>query len=62
MHCCPSPDLGKEQKDVLDALRFFPDATNAEIAARLQWPINVAANSLTESPETSVGQRSCVEN
>jgi len=33
-------NLGKKQKEVLDALRFFPDATNAEIGARLGWPIN----------------------
>jgi len=25
---------------VLDALRFFPDATNAEIALKLGWPVN----------------------
>ena len=31
-------DLGAKQKEVLDALRFFPDATNAEIAAHLGWP------------------------
>jgi len=28
-------DLGAKQKEVLNALRLFPDATNAEIAARL---------------------------
>src|ERR1019366_3610049 len=33
-------DLGAKQKEVLDALRFFPDATNAEIAAHLSWPVN----------------------
>jgi len=33
-------DLGAKQKEVLDALRLFPDATNAEIAARLGWPVN----------------------
>lgn len=33
-------DLGAKQKEVLDALRVFPDATNAEIAARLGWPVN----------------------
>jgi hypothetical protein len=32
--------LGKKQKEVLDALRYFPDATNAEIAGHLKWPIN----------------------
>jgi hypothetical protein len=35
-----SQDLGKKQKEVLDALRYFPDATNAEIAAHLVWPVN----------------------
>lgn len=33
-------NLGAKQKQVLDALRFFPDATNAEIAAHLNWPVN----------------------
>jgi hypothetical protein len=33
-------NLGAKQKQVLDALRFFPDATNAEIAAHMGWPIN----------------------
>jgi hypothetical protein len=33
-------DIGKKQKEVLDALRFFPDATNAELAARMNWPVN----------------------
>jgi hypothetical protein len=28
-----SQHLGKKQKEILDALRFFPDATSAEIAA-----------------------------
>lgn len=32
--------LGAKQKTVLDALRFFPDATNAELATYLQWPVN----------------------
>lgn len=33
-------NLGAKQKQVLDALRYFPDATNAEIAAHLAWTIN----------------------
>jgi hypothetical protein len=33
-------NLRAKQKQVLDALRFFPDATNAEIAANLGWPVN----------------------
>lgn len=32
--------LHASQKAVLDALRFFPDATNAEIARALSWPVN----------------------
>jgi hypothetical protein len=35
-----SKNLGAKQKEVLDALRFFPDATNAEIAEHLKWPVN----------------------
>lgn len=33
-------NLGAKQKDVLDALRFFADATNAELGERLGWPVN----------------------
>jgi hypothetical protein len=33
-------NLGAKQKEVLDALRFFPDATNAEIARAMNWPVN----------------------
>jgi hypothetical protein len=33
-------NLGAKQKQVLDTLRYFPDATNAEIAARMGIPIN----------------------
>src|ERR1019366_4516089 len=33
-------NLGAKQKEVLDALRFFPDATNAEIARHMNWPVN----------------------
>jgi len=33
-------NLGKKQKEVLDALRFFPDATNAEIAAHMGFSVN----------------------
>jgi hypothetical protein len=32
--------LGAKQKEVLDALSFFPDATNAELAQHLGWPVN----------------------
>ncbi|HEY2470909.1 MAG TPA: winged helix-turn-helix domain-containing protein [Terracidiphilus sp.] len=33
-------NLGAKQKQILDALRMFSDATNAEIARRLGWPID----------------------
>jgi hypothetical protein len=33
-------NLGAKQKEVLDCLRYFPDATNAEIAAKMNWPVN----------------------
>jgi len=33
-------NLGKKQKEVLDALRFFPDATNRELKEYLHWEIN----------------------
>src|ERR1035437_8405160 len=33
-------NLGAKQKQVLDALRFFPDATNAELARAIGWPVN----------------------
>ena len=32
--------IGAKQKAVLDALRYFPDATNAELGAKLGWPVN----------------------
>ncbi len=32
--------LGAKQKEVLDCLRYFLDATNAEIAAKKGWPVN----------------------
>jgi hypothetical protein len=33
-------NLGAKQKQVLDALRFVPDATNAELGRHLSWPVN----------------------
>ena len=30
---------GAKQNQVLDGLRFFPDVTNAELAAYLKWPV-----------------------
>ena len=32
--------LGAKQKQVLDTVLFFPDATNAELGQRLGWPVN----------------------
>jgi hypothetical protein len=39
-HELAAKNLGAKQKEVVDALRFFPDATNAELAAYLKWPVN----------------------
>ena len=33
-------NLGAKQKQVLDALRFFPDATNRELKEYMHWEIN----------------------
>jgi hypothetical protein len=33
-------NLGVTQKKALDALRIFPDATNAELAKVIEWQIN----------------------
>ena len=56
-------NLGAKQKQVLDALRFFPDATNAEIAARLGWPINRVTPRMKELREQGLvlhaGKRIC---
>src|ERR1700735_1561152 len=56
-------NLGKKQKEVLDALRFFPDATNAELAARLNWPVNRITPRCLELRKMGLildaGQRTC---
>ena len=56
-------NLGARQKQVLDALRFFPDATNAEIAAHLAWPINRVTPQMKELREQGLvlgaGRRAC---
>ena len=56
-------DLTDRQKEVLDALRFFPDATNAEIAARLGWPINRVTPRMgelrTQGLVLEAGKRTC---
>ena len=58
-----SKDLGKKQKEVLDALRYFPDATNAEIGARLGWPINRVTPRMNELRKQELvlqgGKRPC---
>ena len=55
--------LGAKQKQVLDALRFFPDATNAEIAAHLNWPVNRVTPRVLELRQQSLvfdaGRRRC---
>ena len=58
-------NLGAKQKQALDALRFFPDATNAEIAQKLGWPINRVTprmgelRSLDEPLVLEAGRRRC---
>jgi len=57
--------LGRAQKQVLDALRTQPNATNAEIAWMLKWTINRVTPRVLElrSPDVGlveeVGRRKC---
>src|SRR5580700_8449507 len=57
--------LGRAQKEVLDALRTQPNATNAEIAWMLKWSINRVTPRVLElrSPDVGlieeVGKRKC---
>jgi hypothetical protein len=39
-HSVATQNLGAKQTQVLDALRFFPEATNAELGRHLSWPVN----------------------
>src|SRR5260370_42188079 len=52
-------NLGAKQKQVLDALRFFPDATNAEIAAHLNWPVNRITPRMLELRKMGLVLQSC---
>jgi len=56
-------NLGAKQKEVLDCLRCFPDATNAEIAERLNWPVNRITPRILELREMGLvleaGRRRC---
>jgi predicted transcriptional regulator len=56
-------NLGKKQKEVLDTLRYFPDATNAEIAARMDWPVNRITPRILELRKMELvldaGKRTC---
>ena len=56
-------NLGAKQKQVLDALRYFPDATNAEIAVRLAWTINRVTPRMGELRKQGLvfdaGKRTC---
>jgi hypothetical protein len=62
-HKMATQNLGKKQKEVLDALRFFPDATNMEIAAHLKWPINRVTPRMRELRKQDLvlqaGRRTC---
>lgn len=52
-------NLGKKQKEVLDCLRYFPDATNAELAARMNWPINRVTPRMGELRKQGLVLESC---
>jgi hypothetical protein len=39
-HTIATHNLGRKQKEVFDCLRHFPDATNAELSARMGWPVD----------------------
>lgn len=57
------PKLGAKQKEIYDVLRLLPDATNAELAARLGWPINTVTPRVKELREMNLvmdaGKRTC---
>jgi predicted transcriptional regulator len=56
-------NLGAKQKEVLDALRFFPDATNAEIAAHMRFSVNRITPRILELRKMDLvfdaGRRTC---
>jgi transcription initiation factor IIE alpha subunit len=62
-HEIASKNLGAKQKQVLDALRFFPDATNAEIAAHMAFSVNRITPRILELREMGLvfdaGRRRC---
>jgi hypothetical protein len=62
-HQVASQNLGAKQKQVLDALRFFPDATNRELKEYLHWEINSITPRIGELRDQGLvidaGIRSC---
>jgi hypothetical protein len=62
-HKIATHNLGRKQKEVLDCLRYFRDATNAELSARMGWPVNRIAPRVLELRKMGLildaGRRSC---
>jgi hypothetical protein len=58
-----SKKLGANQKQVLDALRFYPDATNRELKEYMHWEINSITPRVGELREQGLvidaGMRPC---
>ena len=42
------PTLGNRQQTVYEAIRKFPDLTNSELSAFLNWPINTVTPRVKE--------------
>src|SRR5579864_4507139 len=57
------PKLGEKQNKVLQTLRLLPNATNAELAAKLGWPINTITPRCQELRKMGLvldaGKRTC---
>ena len=56
-------NLGAKQKTVLDALRYFPNVTNAELGQHLGWPVNRVTPRVLEIRKMGLileaGKRTC---
>lgn len=62
-HKIATHNLSRKQKEVLDCLRYFPDATNAELSARMGWPVDRIKPRVLELRKMGLildaGRRSC---
>lgn len=52
-------NLTERQKEVLDALRYFPDATNMELAVHMGWTVNRIPGRIGELREQGLVLVSC---